>query len=175
MAFGAAMAECCFLAEYPYFYVYHTLRYTEPWYAPDCEKFPRMEHIGVQVLSVADRFTVSYPVFSLASLAGDGAEVSDPAKLPLSVENADRYALTVAATFGEGNRGNVTVSLYGSADGKTFDTEPFATHILGGQAAGRRRATFMGELCTRFVRVTVKGCEGAAPVTDLDLSITLKN
>ena len=175
MAFGAAMAECCFLAEYPYFYVYHTLRYTEPWFAPDREKFPSMEHIGVQVLSVADRFTVSYPVFSLASLAGDGQEASDLAKLPLSVENADRYALTVAATFAKGNRrGNVTVSLYGSADGKTFDTEPFAVHVLGDRA-GRVRKTFTGELCTRFVRITVKGCESAAPVTDVDLSITLKN
>jgi hypothetical protein len=132
-----------------------------------------MEHIGVQVLSVADRFTVSYPVFSLASLAGDGAEVSDPAKLPLSVENADRYALTVAATFAEGNRGNVTVSLYGSTDGKTFDTEPFAVHVLGDRE-GRVRKTFTGELCTRFVRITVKGCESADPVTDVDLSITLK-
>ncbi len=133
-----------------------------------------MEHIGVQVLSVADRFTVSYPVFSLASLAGDGQEVSDTAKLPLSVENADRYSLTVSATYPEERAGNVTVLLYGSHDGKTFDTEPLAVCLLPGRAGERVQKTFTGELCTRFLRVAVKGYAGASTVTDVQASITLK-
>lgn len=174
--YGAAMAECCYLAEYPYIYVYHTLRYTKPWLPQDSHKFPSMEHIGVQVLSVGDRFTVPYTVYEIPTLAA-GAEASclTCGKLPLSIGNAERFSLTVRCTYPEGAgipRG-ITVALRCGDREEELDTVD--SYCFSGVAAEGKtvQCRFCGELCARFADVIVRNSNGF-PLTDVSVSITLK-
>ena len=174
IAFGAAMAECCFLTEYPYVYVYHTLRYREPW-MPESEsaentKFPSMEHIGVQVLSLTDRYSVSYPVYSLASL-GAGECAADLCKLPLSVMNADRFALTVSCNYTT-EAAPPEVRVYTGIDPHCFDTEPAYTFRLPCADGAFRQATFAGDITAGFMRVYVKNT-GGGEIRDVKVDITL--
>ncbi len=174
VAYGAAMAECCFLAEYPYIYVYHTLRYTKPWLDTDKEKFPRAEHIGVEVLSVADKFTVSYPIYSIKKLSQ--SSVSEGyGKLPLSVENASRFAITVKCTYSESASSPLKLHLLSASSEKSFDTEDLYTFTLPLKRNSTIQKTFSGELCTRFLKVLTENTDTHTEVYDIELSITLKN
>ena len=174
VAYGAAMAECCFLAEYPYLYIYHTLRYSEPWLEQDKEKFPSMEHIGVQVLCVADKFTVSYPVYSLAELAA-GESAVGYGKLPLSVENAKKFSLTVKCTYAEDAKAPLTLHLLSGLAEKAFDTEDTYTFEMPVAAGKTVQKTFSGNVCTKFLQVVSENADKKCGVKDVEISITLKN
>lgn len=174
VAFGGAMAECCFLADYPYIYIYHTLRYSESWHESEKKKYPNVEHIGVQVLSVADHYTLGYHVFGTESLAA-GATYSDPDKLPLSVATADRFALTVKCTYAEDATAPVVVHLTTGATPKTFDTEDLYTFTMPLAPGKTVQKTFTGDVCAAFMKLVAENTDKKAAAADVALSIVLKN
>lgn len=172
--YGAAMAEVCYIDEYPYIYLYHTLRYTEPWLEEEKEKFPSMEHIGVQVLCVADHFSVEYPVFSLDTIA-PGETAYDKAKLPLSVMNVKSFALTVSCTYSENATAPLVIHGIVGKNEKTFDTEDSCTFELALRPGQTVRQTFTGEVCARFMQFKVENTDTANSVSDISLDIVVKN
>lgn len=174
IAYGAAMAEVCFLMEYPYIYLYHTLRYSESWCQDTEKKFPFAEHIGVEILSVADRFCVSYPVYSIDILK-PGERVSDPNKLPLTVAEANQFSLTVSCEFGEKAASPLVISAYTGTNEKDLDTEPYQSFTVPVSPGKKIQKTFTCPICARFVRFVAENTDNTSPVQNISLSITLKN
>ncbi|MBQ2876600.1 MAG: hypothetical protein IJE25_06295 [Clostridia bacterium] len=181
IAYGAAMAECCFLAEYPYVYVYHTLRYTKPWlpenkFAFENRKFPNMEHIGVQVLSLTEHFSVSYQAFALDTLAS-GETYTDPAKLPLSVMNARGFALSVSYRCDEDAAGDTPALLVHVKTGPSpnaLTTEATYTFTLPSYPGKESRVDVgADDLCARFMQVEVENIDPTKPIRDVSVNVTL--
>ena len=176
LAWGAAMAECCFLLEYPNIYVYHTLRYTKAWTPSEREnaKFPAMEHIGVEVLSVDSRPAVSYTALTCPSL-GVGKIYREEMQTPLSVGNANAASLTVSATMSEFSE--IQVKVYLGDSPERLSTVPAHTFHLGGP---KKRGTATGvftvpSLCSRFMKLEVLNATrpGAKAVEDIRVDLRL--
>ena len=179
IAYGAAMAECCFIAEYPYIYVYHTLRYTRPWLPEGFEtenaKFPQMEHLGVQVLSLTEHFNISYPALSLAELGG-GEKYHDPAKLPFSVMNARSYSLSISYRCDEKMSADMPSLIVHVKTGPTPDTlstKGSYIYSVPTYAGKENRVNFGGVLCDRFMQIEVENLDPENPVYDIDITLTL--
>lgn len=181
IAYGAAMAECCFLTEYPYVYVYHTLRYTKPWmpegYEYENEKFPRMEHIGVEVLSLTEHFSVSMPALSVDTLAG-GARYTDPDKLPLSVMNARHFALTVSYRCdGEMDAGqpSLLVRVKTGPTPDTLSTEGSYIYSVPTYPGKANTVDYQSDaaVCARFMKIEVENLDSAHPIHDVKITVTL--
>ena len=182
IAYGAAMAECCFLTEYPYVYVYHTLRYTKPWlpedgFAYENAKFPSMEHIGVEVLSLTEHFSTSMPVLSVDTLAG-GATYRDPAKLPLSVMNARKFSLSIAYRCDGGMNAENPSLLVRVKTGPTPDAlSTDGSYIYAPPTCPERanRVEYQAaDLCARFMQIEVENLDPARSVRDIDITVTLE-
>ena len=182
IAYGAAMAECCFITEYPYVYVYHTLRYSKPWlpedeYAYENEKFPRMEHIGVQVLSLTEHFSVAMPALSVDTLAA-GTSYHDVAKLPISVMNARAFALSVAYTCDAGMDADKPALLIKVKTGPSPDalstegTYTFSVPTYPGKAS--RVELGSNDLCARFMQIEVENIDGKHSIKDVSVMLTLE-
>lgn len=174
IAYGAALAEVCFLMEYPYIYLYHTLRYSEAWRDEDKAMFPLVEHLGVEVLCVSDKFTVSYPVYTIDTLEA-GETKYDTSKLPLSVAEAKKFSLSVSAKFEKGAILPLKLHIYTSCDGRIFDTVPYQTFITQVANDEKLRQTFSGDICANFIRIVAENPSNAKPIKDISIEITLKN
>lgn len=176
IAYGAAMAECCFLAEYPNIYVYHTLRYTKAWTPSEVEnaKHPRMEHIGVEVLSLDARPAVSYPVLSCECLE-KGKRFTDTWRLPLSVGFANAFSLSVSAEV-EGTN-TMLIKVYTGDGPDTLSTEPTYTFTTPRvPAGGLVRQTFTEPtLLARFMRIEVENpvISTAKAIRNIEVAIRL--
>lgn len=174
IACGAALAEVCFLAEYPYIYLYHTLRYSKPWRKEDEALYPFVEHIGVEVLCTADRFNISYPVYSLNGLKPSEIRY-DTSKLPLSVGEAKEFSLSLCCTYGENAISPAKIHVYTSNDGLNFDTAPYYTFTANVTPGEKIRQSFRGALCEKFIRIAIENGDDTEEITDVSLFITLKN
>ena len=176
IAYGAAMAECCFLTDYPNVYVYHTLRYTKPWTPSEAEneKHPRMEHIGVEVLSLDSHPAADYTALVCPSLA-HGESYTDLYKLPLSVGWANAFSLTVSALTEGANP--LRIKVYTGNDPDKMSTVPTYTYDLRGELAGGTViATFTEpHLFARFMRIEVEhpAASTAELIRDIEVSVRL--
>ncbi|MBA7688791.1 hypothetical protein ES703_97280 [subsurface metagenome] len=127
---ASAFAEVHTLWEYPFYYVYHTLRYSS---RADLETWA--EDIIVQILVTDTPFRLSMPTVSLDSLApGQISDLDQPlydsgrtAKLsgctPISLTTASSFSLTTECSYQEKAEGNLKVHVKSSSDGIHFDTE----------------------------------------------------
>lgn len=178
IAYGAAMAEVCFLIEYPYIYLYHTLRYNESWCEDTEKKFQSTEqvaeHLGVEVLCIADHFNLSYPVYSLDELLPQQTYF-DKNKLPLTVAEAKEYSITVSCQYSDDAKGPLEIHLLTGVDEKSIDTIPYASFKLDVIPGKKAQKTFSGNIASRFMRVVFENTDSSAPVKDISVSITLKN
>lgn len=174
VAFGAAMAEVCFLPEYPYIYLYHTLRYTKPWRKEDEPIFPLVEHIGAEVLCVADKFNVSYPVYTLNELKPNES-AKDLSKLPLTVAEAKEMAITVSCSYSEKASHPLNIRLYTATNPEEFDTIPYKTFTLNLAPGKKIQQTFRTDICAKFLCIVAENPDPVASVSDISVSATLKN
>lgn len=109
---AAAFAEVHAHSEPPFTYLYHTLRY---------QSRPQAEDLGVQVLVEQSPFTLAMPLLEAVLVPGASTELGDCP--PLCLASVRECSLTVRATLpGSGLR----VEVYGSADGRRYDTVPAA-------------------------------------------------
>jgi len=173
IAYGAAIAEVCFLSEYPYIYIYHTLRYKEPWREQDVQRFPKVEHIGAEVLCIADHFQIQYPVYTLKSIL-PGLHGFDSNKLPLSTSEAKRFALTVSCNFHANAAAPLRLHIQTGIAENAFDDVDTYTFNLDPTPGKTVQRTFTGDVFARFMKVVAENCD-SNPICDISVSITLRN
>lgn len=174
IAFGAAMAEVCHITEYPYIYLYHTLRYTKAWRDEDKEKFPFVEHIGVEILSVTEKFNVNYQAFSIKELAENELKF-DTSKLPITVSPAKEFSLTVSCEFSKSALNPLKVYIFSGYDENNFDTKPLYTLIIDAAEDKKVQQTFYGKICTKFIKIAAENTNSNACIKDIKANIMLKN
>ena len=69
---AASFSEVHAILEAPFIYLYHTLRYKEPWLAGDKQRTPPGdEDLGVQVLVTQTPFSIDMPVVNLEKLSAE--------------------------------------------------------------------------------------------------------
>ena len=174
LAYGAAMAEVCFLTEYPYIYLYHTLRYSESWNKNMEDEFPRIEHIGAEVLCIADKFNVSYPVYEIDTLPPCKSTYDDM-KLPLTVSEAKEFSLTVSGEYEKNATAPLKVNIYTGINENSFDTVPYKSFTLDVAPNSKIQQTFTDEICAKFMRVIIENTDNNSAINNISVNIMLKN
>lgn len=138
---AAAFAEVHSLFEPPFIYLYHTLRY---------ESEPEAEHLGVQILATQRPFALTMPVLEVARLAS-GEQTTLAQCPPLAVGKAQQWSLTLEAA------GPVRMDIYGSVDGRTYDTVPLEVIVLQDEGERLQRRTQTLTATSAFAKVVLSG------------------
>lgn len=171
--YGSAFAEVCFFMEPPFVYLYHTLRYTEAWREEEKGKYPKFEHIGVQVLCSSKSFVLDYPVYHIAELEPN-QKSCDSSKLPLNIDNIDRFAITATCKYATNAKKALRLHIFSSNDGKSFDTAPFCSFDISLSPGETVRQTFESQATAKFIKIYCENSDSFNRISDISISITLK-
>ncbi|HUT25937.1 MAG TPA: hypothetical protein VM492_16500 [Sumerlaeia bacterium] len=169
---AAAFAEVHAIIEMPFIYLYHTLRYKEPWRPSDAGKRPGVEDLGIQVLVTQRPFSIDAPALSRKAL-GAGETTSWDEAPPLALAHVTRAALTVECRFGDRAKGGLRLHVRSSADGLAYDTVDLATLECEAAPGGILRRTFPLEPAVRFIKVAVENADGLESVSDVKVTASL--
>jgi hypothetical protein len=165
---AAAFAEVHALVEPPYIYLYHTLRYVS-YPSPD---FPRIENLGIEVLSVRKDFRLAMPVLQLASLQ-PGATTSLDACPAINVENASSLAVTIECRYEPQAKAGLTIHVRSSDDGVHYDTSDLATVGTGFRPDETSRTTRVIPTKTRFIKLLIENQDSQHGVGQIEIAATL--
>lgn len=169
---AASYSEVHSIIEPPFIYLYHTLRYVEPWRDRFRSQFPTVEDLGVQILAMQRPFKLDMPVLTIDELSPGGTtSLIDCPHMSLDAVNS--ATLTVRCTYGADASGGIRLNVYSSRDGKVYDREPFATFDLEYLAGKIAQKSFNLRTEPRFIKVIVENQDDAASVTDIDVVATL--
>ena len=171
---AAAFAEVHTLCEPPFLYIYHTLRYNEPWREEDKGAFPLVEHLGVQVLATRRPFSLEMPLLQLDALA-PGA-TTDPMACPplaLALGHVERAWLTIEATFAGAATAGLCLHVRSSPDGLLFDTEDSGLRNLPPRPGKTVRRTFPLPVSGRYAKVLIENLSAEAAATRVRLVASL--
>ena len=163
----ASFSEVHAIVEMPFIYLYHTLRYIEPWQYGAVKRVPpRAEDVGVQVLVTQKPFSLDMPIIQLDSLDGSAVMTLNDTP-PINLSHVSRFALSAQCRYDKivGN-GHVVLHVRASANGKEYDTEDLFTLSLGAKPGKLVRKTFDLRTAARYVKVIVANYD-MKPVTDV--------
>ena len=171
---ASAFAEVHAIWEYPFYYLYHTHRYSsraelETW----------AEDIGVQVLSTGSPFQITVPLLQVDSiepnqasnmdnpLYEDGRTKEISGCAPLSLAAARSCSITIRCTYPAGTEKGLRIHVQASTDGIRYDTEDYATWELPldrGKTVGK---TCPLDVSAAFIKVQVENLDKGSPVKDV--------
>ncbi len=170
---AASFSEVHTIIEPPFIYLYHTLRYIEPWQYGDKKRTPPGdEDLGVQVLVTQRPFSLDMPIIHLESLAGGTAMTLNNTP-PINLSSITRFALSAQCTYGNSIGRPVVLHVRASTNGMTYDTEDLFTLNLPVKPGQTVRKTFGLNTSVRFVKVLVENLDPRAAVTDVEVVATL--
>jgi len=171
---AAAYAEVHAIIEPPFVYLYHTLRYQEPWRKRFTQQFPNVEDLGVQVLVMQRPFRLDMPVLNLATLpANTTTSLSSEVCRPISLCQVERVALTFECMFSRKASGGLVVAVYSSPDGITYDTDPLNVSSYLPRPGRTLRVTREVEIGARFIKVQVNNRDKIEPIQNVKVTATL--
>ena len=169
---ATSYSEPCALFDMPFIYVYHTLRYREPWLRAHRRDPLTVEDIGVQVLATQTPFHMFVPL-----LADEGIDPSRSVSLErvraLNLSQVSAVALTAACTYGRRAAHPAHLLVQSSPDGTRFDTRPLARWALPLVPGTTVRQTFDLAPSVRFIRVLVENPDPMEALRDVQLTATL--
>jgi hypothetical protein len=168
---AAAYAEVHALLEPPLIYLYHTLRYREAPRPGDRDRFPAVEHLGVQVLASPGPFRFDMPVLEVPVLAPGGRTSLDDAP-PVCLTGVS-LALTVEGRSAGAGEGRLRLRAATSPDGVRYDTEDLLSVDLPCGAGGIARRTVDVPTHARFLKPIVENPDPAVPLADVRITATL--
>ncbi|MFH1918573.1 MAG: hypothetical protein ABIP48_01620 [Planctomycetota bacterium] len=169
---GAAFSEVHAIFESPFIYLYHTLRYREPPSAEEREKFPGVEHLGVQVLVTSTPFRLDMPVLGRGVLAPKTATLLADSP-PVCLAGVERVALTAECVYSRKTNSGVQVHVHSSYDGVRYDTTPLHSLVVPLKPGELVRKTFELDTAARFIKVLVENLDPAESVADVKITATL--
>ena len=169
-----SMSEVHAIIELPYIYLYHTLRYKEPWYPGDEKKFPGAEHIGVQVLATQTPFSIDMPILTKDILpAGATTKSSMDEAPPVTLSAIHRLALTAECQYSPQAKKGIRLHVRTSHDGYKWDTTDLVSldhEFIPGQLCHK---SFDVNTNARFIKVMVENLDKLADVSDIQITATL--
>jgi hypothetical protein len=177
---AAAFAEVHTIIEPPFIYLYHTLRYCQPWRERFREQFPVVEDLGVQVLVTQSPFKLDMPVLQLDTLEKGATALADCP--PISLDKVDHVSLTVEA-ISHGAATDLKVLVYSSTDGINYDNRPLAACTFNlllpvgaeDNAPHREiRQTFnLPETSARWIKLRLQQVDKGSKISNLKVTATL--
>ena len=168
----AAMSEVHAIFEMPFVYLYHTLRYVEPPRPADREKFPSVEHLGVQVLATATPFRLEMPVLSLETLAP--GKTTSPADVPpIGLSQVREVALTAECVYTAKAATPLRLHVRSSYDGLRYDTADLHCLENDFKPGAPCRKTFPLDARVRFLKVLVENADPSESVSKVKITATL--
>jgi hypothetical protein len=97
---AAAYAEVHAIVEPPFIYLYHTLRYKQPWRDRFRDQFPTVEDLGMQVLVMARPFRLDMPALTRETLAAGTTTSMRRDESPIiALSHATSASVTVQCTY----------------------------------------------------------------------------
>lgn len=164
---AAAFAEPRVLIEFPFIYIYHTLRYIElnPPYA-------NIEDLGVQVIATQRPFSLDMPVLIKEKLdAGERTKLAESP--PLCLGNIESVAITVQCQYEKGQK-PIRLHVVSSTDGLVYDTADLYTFDHDFKPGKTVRKTVDLNTAVRFIKIIVENQDMSGNVSELKVTATLK-
>ncbi len=165
---AAAFAEVHSYYEPPFVYLFHTLRYSSRLHPK-----PYEEELGIQVLATQRPFCLPMHVMSLDTLKA-GAETGLDSCPSLSLEHADKAALTVECLYHPTASTGIKVHVRSSRDGFNFDTTDYAVLQHSLKPGQPCRSTLALECSPRFIKVAVENPDPSCDVGEIRIDLVLK-
>ncbi len=166
---AAAFSEVHTLWEPPFFYIYHTLRYTSRGTG---DRTRGGEELGVQILATKTPFSLAMPVLYLDSL-GAGKSSKLAACPPICLENISDLALTFECNFNANSQAGLKAQVFASWDGLKYDTEPLRTLRIRSVPGERMSKTFQLDTKVMFMKVVLENLDVVQDVNNVAVIATL--
>ena len=168
---AASFSEPRVLIEFPYIYIYHTLRYKEEFgqYVGN----PNHEDIGVQVIATQRPFSFDMPVVVAEKLAA-GASTKLEDSPPVCLSNIKGVSITAQCKYDKGAKKPIRVHVVSSTDGLVYDTTDlyrFDNDFKLGQTA---RKTIDLNTNVKFIKIIVENQDMSKTVSQVKITATLK-
>ena len=164
---AAAFAEPRVLIEFPYIYLYHTLRYKQknPPYAT-------LEDIGVQVIATQTPFSFDMPVLVKEKIAPGKSTILEESP-PVCLGNIKGVAITAQCKYDKNANKPIRVHIVSSTDGLVYDTTDLYTFDNDFKPGETARKTIELNTNVRFIKIIVENQDQSTDVSDLKIVATL--
>jgi len=160
---ASAFAEVHSFFEYPFTYLYHTLRYNSR---------ENDEDIGVQVLATARPFRLVMPVLNIDYLqAGLTTSLNDCP--PISLEHVSTFAITVDCTYHVQAKAGLRIHVRASYDGIGYDTEDLYSFDISFRPGETVSKTIELDAKVMFIKVLVENLDKMQNVSNVKVTATL--
>ncbi len=165
---AAAFAEPRVLIEFPFIYIYHTLRYKElnPPYA-------NIEDIGVQVIATQTPFSIDMPVLIKEKLDPGKSTLLEESP-PVCLSNIKGIAITAQCKYDKNAKRPIRLHVVSSTDGLVYDTTDLYTFDNDLKAGETARKTIDLNTNVRFIKIIVENQDMSKSVSELKITAALK-
>ena len=165
---AAAFSEPRVLIEFPYIYIYHTLRYKQ-----ENPPYATLEDIGVQVIATQTPFSFDMPVLVKEKLAAGKSTILEESP-PVCLSNIKGLAITAQCTYDKNVKKPIRVHVVSSTDGLVYDTADLYTFDNDLKPGETARKTIDLNTSVKFIKVIVENQDMSKSVSELKISATLK-
>jgi hypothetical protein len=164
---AASFSEPRVLIEFPFIYIYHTLRYKQ-----ENPPYANLEDIGVQVIATQTPFSFSMPVLAREKLAAGESTILE-ASPPVCLSHIKSLAITAECTYGENAEKPIRIHVVSSPDGTMYDTTDLYTfdHVLRKNETARK--TWQIDSRIKFIKVRIENLDESESVSDVKVVVTL--
>ena len=164
---AAAFAEPRVLIEFPYIYIYHTLRYKQ-----ENPPYATLEDIGVQVIATQTPFTFDMPVLVKEKIEAGKSTVLEESR-PACLSNIKGVSITAECKYDKDAKMPIRVHVVSSMDGLVYDTADLFTFDNDLKPGKMARKTIDLNTNVKFIKVIVENQDRSKGVSDLKISATL--
>jgi len=166
---AAAFAEVHGFWEPPFFYLYHTLRYTS---RGTMDRTRGGEELAVQILATQTPFRIAMPVLSLETLKPGG---SSDIKMcpPICLENISEASLSVRCRYGVSAAAGMRIHVLASYDGINYDTEDLVTIDIPFEKGKTVSKTFGLDAQVMYMKVIAENMDRSFDITDVKVTATI--
>ena len=165
---AAAFAEPRVLIEFPYIYIYHTLRYKQ-----ENPPYATLEDIGVQVIATQTPFSFDMPVLVKEKLEPGKSTILEESP-PVCLSNIKGVAITAQCKYDKGAKKPIRVHVVSSSDGLVYDTADLYTFDNDLKAGKTARKTIELNTSVKYIKVIVENQDMSKSVSELKITATLK-
>jgi hypothetical protein len=171
---AAAYAEVHAIIEPPFVYLYHTLRYKQPWRERFRGRFPGVEDAGVQVLVMQRPFRLDMPLVERKTLAaGTTSSIRRDESPIVALSHVTRASVTIACRYDDHATQGIRLHVRSSPNGTDFDTEDLLTFDPEFAPGRAIRQTFSWTPNVKFIKVLIENSDENYDVSAVKLIATL--
>ena len=165
---SASFSEPRVLIEFPYIYIYHTLRYIE-----ENPPYATLEDIGVQVIATQTPFTFDMPVLVKGKIAPGKSTILQECP-PVCLGSIKGVSITAQCKYDKDAKKPIRIHIVSSTDGIVYDTAALFTFDNALNPGNTARKTIDLNTNVKFIKVIVENLDTSRSVSQLKISATLK-